>query len=183
MAASTLGWAPDGRRRSSIAARGQLLTDTVAACRALWTQLPASFTSANVNFSDVFCAPQPVQARLPILFGGVLHARNLRRITELGDGWIPIMTAGVDDVRAGAQKLQASGVTPPLGRWQISASAIVGAGQDGRPDIARTMESVPALVAAGATDIHVSLGAVCRDPERATLGITEIVRRFRAALS
>ncbi len=163
--------------------RGQILTDTMAACRVLWSQTPASFSSATISFDDVFCTPQPVQTRLPVWFGGVLHARNLRRITELGDGWIPIMTADVEDVRAGAAKLHATGVEPPLGRWQISASAIVGTDDAGRPDIAATMESVPQLVDAGATDVHVSLGALCRDPERAAVSIPDIVQRFHASLT
>lgn len=161
------------------AERGRLLTDAVGACRALWTQMPAAFHSDTVAFEDVFCSPQPVQQRLPVWFGGVLHARNLRRITQLGDGWIPIMTAGVDDVRAGAQALADTGVLPPNGRWEVLASALLATDADGRPDVARTMASVPDLVAAGATDVHVSLGAVCRDPERAFDAIPEIVARFR----
>lgn len=161
--------------------RGQLLTDTIGACRALWADTPATFSSQSVSFEEVFCEPSPVQPRLPIWFGGVLHARNLRRITELGDGWIPIMTAGVDDVRAGARALAATGLTPPSGRWEILASAIVGVDAQDRPDIARTIESVPALVDAGATDIHVSLGALCRDPSNAYEAIDEITRQFHSS--
>jgi probable F420-dependent oxidoreductase len=163
-------------------ARGRLLTETIATCRALWSRTPASVTSPGGEPEDIFCAPLPVQDRLPVWFGGVLHPRNLRRITELGDGWIPIMTAGLEDVRAGAEQLQATGTRPPGGRWEVSASALVGFDGNGRPDVAATIESVPALVRAGATDIHVSLGAVCRDPERATRAIPEIVARFADAV-
>ena len=37
-------------------------------------------------------------------------------------------------------------------------------GDDGRPDLARSMATVPELVAAGATDVHVTLRAFNRDP-------------------
>jgi probable F420-dependent oxidoreductase len=93
------------------ARRGQLLTDTVGACRALWTDTPASFSSPTLSFDDVFCAPKPAQARLPVWFAGTLNERNLRRVVELGDGWIPIMGASIDDIRAGAapERLRGSG--------------------------------------------------------------------------
>jgi probable F420-dependent oxidoreductase len=164
-------------------ARGQLLTDTIGACRQLWSQLPASFESPTTSFSDVFCAPLPAQPRLPVWFGGVLHARNLRRIRELGDGWIPIMTASVEDVAAGAAVLRSEPSRSPLGAYEISAPAIVGVGPDRMPDIARTMESAPKLIDAGATDVFFSLGALCRDPERAPEAITEIVERFEQSTS
>ncbi len=163
-------------------ARGRILTDTIAACRELWGESPATFTSETVGFEDIYCSPKPAQERLPIWFGGVLHNRNLRRIRELGDGWIPIMTANVEDVRQGAARLAALEEQPPLGRWQVLASAIVGVDASGRPDLARTMDSVPELLEAGATDIHVSLGAVCRNPEKAGDAIGEIVRRFQGAV-
>lgn len=46
---------------------------------------------------------------------------------------------------------------------------------------ARTIQSVPALVDAGATDIHVSLGELCRDPSKAYEAIDEITRRFHSS--
>jgi hypothetical protein len=42
------------------------------------------------------------------------------------------------------------------------------------------MESVPELVAAGATDVHVSLPAYCRDPDAAPAALTDIVTAFSA---
>ena len=43
---------------------------------------------------------------MPVLFTGTLTPRNLDRLTRLGQGWLPIMTAGPDDVRAGVQVLR-----------------------------------------------------------------------------
>ena len=50
-------------------------------------------------------------------------------------------------------------------RLQVQAPLRIARGDDGAPDIARSMESVPELVAAGATDVHVRFAAFCRDPD------------------
>ena len=51
-------------------------------------------------------------------------------------------------------------------------------GDDNRPDIARSMESVPELLGAGATDVHVSLQAYCREPGAAPAALADIVTAF-----
>ena len=51
------------------AGRWQRLDDTLGACRALWQDAPASFSSPTVAFDDIWCAPRPVQARVPVWFG------------------------------------------------------------------------------------------------------------------
>lgn len=161
--------------------RGQLLTDTITACRALWTETPASVTTPSISFEGIYCEPKPAQHRLPVWFGGVLHPRNVRRIVELGDGWIPIMTATVDDVAAGARRLREEAERSARGPYDVLAAVPVARSDEGVPDLARTMAAVPKLVEAGATDLHVSLSAVCRNPERARDAIPEIVRQFRSA--
>jgi probable F420-dependent oxidoreductase len=143
--------------------RGQLLTDTVAACRALWQETPATFKSASFSFVDIFCEPKPVQNPLPVWFSGVLHQRNLDRVVRLGDGWIPIMGATLDDIRDGASRLR--GEFPRRGRapesLQVQAPATMGRGKDGTWDPVASMASVPTLVKAGVTDIHVALRPFC----------------------
>ncbi|HZN12659.1 MAG TPA: TIGR03619 family F420-dependent LLM class oxidoreductase [Acidimicrobiales bacterium] len=116
--------------------RGQLLTETITSCRAFW----------EGRVPDVYCEPRPVQARLPIWFSGTLTPRNIRRIVELGDGWLPITGATVDDVRVGIEQLR---------------TALTAAGRD--PDAlqvqgsARNFDDIPALAAAGVTTINVFL--------------------------
>ena len=46
------------------------LTDTIAACKALWRDSPASFRSATVNFDDIWCEPKPCPARRHSHLGG-----------------------------------------------------------------------------------------------------------------
>lgn len=145
--------------------RGQLLTDTIGACRALWEGQPASFTSASVSFTDIFCSPSPAQARLPVWFSGTLHARNVTRIVELGDGWIPIMGSTTDDVRAGVAALATAfadaGRSPE--HLQVRHALPAVRAHDGRVDLAATMAPVPTLIEAGVTDVHASLQAFDRN--------------------
>ncbi|MCU1454675.1 MAG: oxidoreductase [Acidimicrobiales bacterium] len=163
-------------------ARGRLLTDAIGACRALWGQTPASFASETVSFGATYCEPSPLQERLPVWFGGVLHGRNLSRIVELGDGWIPIMGATVDDVRAGvarlADALRAAGRDPrTIGVRGTPAMVRDGAGA---PHLRATVAGAPALVDAGATDVHLNLRAFDPGLEDPAATLSRMVESFRA---
>jgi hypothetical protein len=79
----------------------------------------------------------------------------LRRIVELGDGWIPIMGATLDDVRRGVERLKAA-TTRPID-IQMPAPRVLGKGD--RPDPVAAMRAVPELINAGVTDVAVTLAA------------------------
>ena len=132
--------------------RGHLLTETITTCRALW----------EGRVPDVWCEPKPLQARLPVWFSGTLTPRNIRRIVELGDGWLPITGATTEDIAQGIVRLR--GEFEKAGRdpasLQVQASA-------------RTADAVPALAAAGVTTINMFL-------RLAALG--ELVTSYRRAL-
>jgi probable F420-dependent oxidoreductase len=155
--------------------RGRRLDDTIGACRALWSQLPASYSSGDASFDDTFCSPQPAQQRLPVWFAGSLNQRNLRRIVELGDGWIPIMGALIDDIRAGADRLREAAGRPIV----VQAPAPIAKAADGSRDPATTMEGVPALLDAGATDIYVNIASFAASPADASAALERLVASFR----
>jgi probable F420-dependent oxidoreductase len=148
------------------AARGQLLTDTIGACRALWGASPATFSSASVSFADIWCHPRPVSpGGPPVLFSGTLTPRNVRRIVELGDGWIPIMgerPPGVTDGVAVLTKALADAGRDPAA-LRVRAHLPVIRADSGDPDLAASLAGVPELVAGGATDVVTPLGAFVRD--------------------
>jgi probable F420-dependent oxidoreductase len=138
------------------ALRGQMLTDTIGACRKLWTSSPASFHSPTVNFDDIWCDPKPLQAGgVPVLFSGTLIPRNKRRIVELGDGWIPIMTERRPGIAEGVQELrrnfEVAGRDPATLR--VRSTARVGS------TITETLDRSRALVDVGVNDIDVPLTA------------------------
>jgi probable F420-dependent oxidoreductase len=158
--------------------RGQILTDTIGACRALWSQAPASFHSKHVNFDGMFCSPRPAPGdRLPVWFGGKFTPRQIERIVTLGDGWIPygghpmtvpekaaaIATLREGFVQAGRnpETLDVCDGLPPL---------------DG--SIARTLEQVPDLAEAGVNIIRVHLRRFSRQPDEVLPTLEELSRRF-----
>ena len=158
--------------------RGQLLDDTVAACRELWSRLPASYSSAAVSFEDVFCSPQPVQRRLPVWFSGTFNARIRRRVLELGDGWIPIMGASLDDIRAGGDELRATADRP----IDVQAPLPPVRGGEGL-DVAVTMEGVPDLIAAGVTNVSLNAMSIGASPAETIARLPAVVDSFRAVAS
>jgi probable F420-dependent oxidoreductase len=147
--------------------RGVRLTDGIAACRALWeADGPVTVDLPTVTFAEIRSLPAPVQRPLPVLFSGTLHERNVDRIVRLGDGWIPIMGAGHDDVAAGVTRLRAA--FDAAGR--DPASLLV------RAPAAADLDAVPALAAAGVTDVVVN-------PRGAALDLPALVERFRSSNS
>jgi probable F420-dependent oxidoreductase len=162
--------------------RGQLLTDTLAALKVLWRDTPAAFDSPTLSFRDIYCEPKPLQpGGVPLWVAGTLNKRNLERVVEYGDAWIPIMGESVEGIAGGAEMVRelwsAAGRDPA--QLQVQAPLRMAMSDDGRPDLARSMASVPELLAAGATDIQVTLRAFARDVGDAPSAMEEIVRRFR----
>jgi probable F420-dependent oxidoreductase len=149
--------------------RAQRLDDTMAACRVLWSESPASFASETVSFEKIWCEPRPIQeGGLPVWFSGTLHRRNRERIVRWGDGWIPIMTATRDDLREGAKRLgeafAAAGRDPASLRVRGALEVRVGA--DKRPDLVATLAGAAELARVGATDVQLPLLAFVRKPEQ-----------------
>jgi probable F420-dependent oxidoreductase len=160
-------------------ARGRLLDETMAACRALWSDLPASYSSESVSFSETFCSPQPAQERLPVWFSGTLNARNLRRVVELGDGWIPIMGATIDDIRDGVARLREATDRP----LEVQAPLRPVRNDSGTLDLEATMAGAPELVAAGVTNVYVNVAMLATSPAEAPARLAHTVAAFRAATS
>jgi hypothetical protein len=114
-----------------------------------------------------------------VWFGGSLTDRMLGRIVELGDGWIPIMGASLDDVRDGAARL--AGATSRPIDVQMRASTVMG--EDGKPDPVATIDGVPELVAAGVTDVTVNLAAFAATLSEAPAALTALSKAFREVRS
>jgi probable F420-dependent oxidoreductase len=150
------------------AGRGARMEDTIRACRALWSEAPASFSSPTVSFEDLWCLPRPVQpGGIPIWFGVGLNPRNVARIVELGAGWMPV-AARHEELVAGARLLreacQAAGRDPAtLG---VRGAVAPKRGADKRLDLARSLEvALPSLEEAGATTASLALAAFVRSAD------------------
>jgi probable F420-dependent oxidoreductase len=138
--------------------RGQILTDTLAACRALWRDSPASFRSESLSFDEIWCRPKPLQpGGIPTWFGGSLHARNLERITTLGDGWIPAPYSPIEVLARDVPRLREAAARAGRDPERIGIQGDLEAQRDasGRPDLARSLCEVAAWTRAGATTVNV----------------------------
>jgi probable F420-dependent oxidoreductase len=70
--------------------RGQVTDEYIRVFRELWSNDEPTFEGDYTRFSDIVFEPRPVQQpSIPIWIGGE-SGRALRRVVELGDGWMPI---------------------------------------------------------------------------------------------
>lgn len=179
------GWQPEEYETMGLdfAQRAQILDDTVAACRALWAPGgPAAVELPTITFEKIWCDPKPTRPGGPaVLFGGPLTGRNLRRITELGDGWIPIMGESVAGVAAGVERIREAWALagrdggPPRVRHTLP---IERAGTGRRPDLDRTLAGAPELAGAGVSEVSVPISAFLADPESAVGWVADLGRRW-----
>ena len=72
--------------------RGKITDEYIKAIRTIWSEDLPTFSGHYVNFKEIQLFPKPRQRPPNILIGGSergLSPRALRRVVELGDGWIP----------------------------------------------------------------------------------------------
>jgi alkanesulfonate monooxygenase SsuD/methylene tetrahydromethanopterin reductase-like flavin-dependent oxidoreductase (luciferase family) len=160
------------------AERGQVLTDTIGACRALWEGAPASFHSKYVNFDGMFCSPRPAAGeRIPVWFGGKFTPRQIRRIVGLGDGWMPYgglrMTVAQKAAAIGTlrSKFVEDGRDP-------AALEVCDTLDDVDGSVERTLAEVPALAEAGVTVFRVHLRRLARGPDDVLPAMEQVARQF-----
>jgi probable F420-dependent oxidoreductase len=171
--ASGIGWAD----------REQRLDDTVAACRVLWRDAPASFASPTVSFADVWCRPGPLQTGgIPVWFGGGATERTARRIAILGDGWLPMAGMPVDELATGvarvSEECERAGRDP--GAVGVRAGLAGVKGPDGRPDVERTLEAAAELADLGVTGVSIALGRFVRTADDVPAFFDALGRASRA---
>jgi probable F420-dependent oxidoreductase len=158
--------------------RGQVLDDNIGACRALWASAPASFHSPTVNFDGMFCQPRPAAGeRIPVWFGGKFTPRQIRRIVTLGDGWMLYGGLGLSTEQKAAAIATLRDAFVAAGRDPAGLDTC-----DGLPavdgSVARSMDQVPALAAAGINVIRVHLRRFSDSPDRVLSVLEEVVKRF-----
>lgn len=162
--------------------RGHLLDHTLEVCRRLWTDPVAAHTGDELSFSGIHAMPKPAQpAGVPIWVSGTINDRSMRRLALFGSGWIPWgrdaadMATSIPAMRAAVAR---HGGDPT--RIAVTGTlAVVSA--DGTVDVEATMNGVPALVAAGVTDVRVHL-PIPPDLDSATVFLNDVVAAFERRL-
>src|SRR5207247_199661 len=78
------------------AARDAITDEYLRAMKILWTEERPRFDGEHISFDDIVFEPKCVQRpHVPIWIAGGTGPRPLRRLLELGDGWMP-MGGGLD---------------------------------------------------------------------------------------
>src|SRR5205823_5338042 len=158
--------------------RGQVLDDTIGACRALWESAPASFHSPTVNFDGMFCSPRPAPGeRIKVWFGGKFTPRQIRRVVTLGDGWMPYGGLHMTLAEKADAVARLREAFAQAGRDPASLDICDGlAAADN--SIARTLDQIPAHAEAGINIIRLHLRRLAPSPDDVLSTLEEVVRRF-----
>lgn len=161
--------------------RGVALDHVIGACRALWSEPVATYRSDTVSFESLSSAPLPIQEPLPVLFAGSAHARNLERLASVGEGWITIMGATPDVIVDGLTRIRSA--RRDHGRdtlpFVVRSELAPGSDARGRPDVDATLERVPALLAAGVTDVQFPMPYFASDDASAHRVLEHLVDGWR----
>jgi probable F420-dependent oxidoreductase len=89
------GWSAEeyAAAGADFAGRGWAFDEVIDALRALLGPNPVTYRDSEIVVDNALVNPKPV-TDLPILIGGGLSPRALRRIAEKADGWMPVNTPG-----------------------------------------------------------------------------------------
>jgi len=160
--------------------RGRLLDHTLEVCRTLWTQQRASYQSPELTFDGIHQMPKPLQpGGVPLWISGTVNKAVARRIARFGSGWIPWGPAYADitgAVAAMKDKVREFGGDPV--DLQVQGIARVVKRNDGSIDLAATAAGVPALIAAGVTDVRFP-ASFSADRDLAVETLSSLVEAFR----
>ncbi|MEI4743041.1 TIGR03619 family F420-dependent LLM class oxidoreductase [Rhodococcus erythropolis] len=133
-------------------ARFGRMEETVAACRELWTNAPATFQGRDFAFENYHSLPLPIQPRIPVLFGFGPSRRNFDRIARVADGWTVNPTdlgTFTDSVALLRNTFEAHQRDPESVRVQVSAAPV--RRDNGSVDLSATADKARDWFARGAS--------------------------------
>jgi probable F420-dependent oxidoreductase len=167
---------------ADFASRGAALDRTLEQCRQLWGEGPARLQVGDQDVAGIRCVPKPLQpGGVPIWVSGTSSPRTLRRLTRFGSGWIP-WGDDVTDPGPGLRRIAAAMVSE--GRdpadLQVRGNLPVRLNRDGSCDAEATVAAVPALLAAGFTDLRLAPPSSVAT-EDLVAGFVPIAELFRSA--
>ncbi|HEU5306759.1 MAG TPA: LLM class flavin-dependent oxidoreductase, partial [Acidimicrobiia bacterium] len=159
-----------------------LLDHTLEVLQTLWREPRAAYDSPELHFEATHLMPKPRQpGGVPIWISGTVNPRVVRRLATFGSGWIPWGPAAADPVAGIAEmkeRLAEAGRDPS--DLQVTGTLPQLKADDGSFDVDRTMAQVPALAAAGLTDVRGRF-KLPDDRSAAVDELSRIVAAFRAA--
>ncbi|WP_380872169.1 LLM class F420-dependent oxidoreductase [Sphingomonas sp. DBB INV C78] len=181
-----VGWQKEEYEASGVPWEGRfgLMIEQIQVCRTLWRDAPAAFHGKMVSFDRIHSRPFPVQGdRIPIMLGIAPNDRNVARIADHADGWLPIQ-ADVPSIREGIEKLRAAFAERGRDPDSLMVRAVPRAvkGDDGRLDMSRTLDNAREMIEAGVTEIELFPLHFARDRAGAE-ALVEKLAAFKASLA
>jgi probable F420-dependent oxidoreductase len=142
------------------AERGTYLDDVVAACRALWSDSPASFSGKTVAFENVYCEPRPAAPDdIPFWFGGICTPRLVRRVAQYGQGFLPHLNPSNTWQQVGTETARIKQAMRTAGRDPSTLEVGVRFPPYGKPFAEQLETDMQAMLAAGVTQLYCPLRA------------------------
>jgi probable F420-dependent oxidoreductase len=163
-----LGWQKEEYAAAGIPWSGRYtrMDEQVKVCKQLWSEAPATFHGATVNYDRMYSLPFPEQRRgIPIWFGLAPTQNNIERIAEFGDGWVPMDN---DPARLKEVVIRLRAAFEVRGRdpseLDVRVLLLPAFKPDGTADFDGMLKKVPPLLDAGATYLEILPSMFCRDP-------------------
>jgi len=129
-----VGWLPDEFEylRVGFKDRGRRTDAAIDAVRRLWSEDVIEVHDEHYDFGPVKFNPKPLQKpSIPIEIGGS-SARALRRAGELGDGWLEIGAADIDDFKTKAATVFAArAAAGRTGAFEVTTAGSLDPGLEG----------------------------------------------------
>lgn len=110
------------------AERREIVTEHVAAMRALWQPEPTPFHGDHIRFGPAHAHPKPVNGSVPVYLGAPLSTTSVAHLGSWADGWMPSdRPSFVDDLarltaEIGPTKTTVVGAEPTLERLDTLAA-------------------------------------------------------------
>jgi probable F420-dependent oxidoreductase len=161
--------------------RFDYMEEQVRAMRQLWTEAPTSFHGRSITFDRLYALPFPTQGpQIPLHFGVAATERNIARIAELGNGWLP-MEQNPQKLIEPVLKLKAAFVS--RGRkaedLEVRTTLATVKGANGKPDLDASLAAIPEYVAAGVTTLRFAPPIFCRGPDDYIPFLEKIIRAVK----
>lgn len=108
-------WAEYEALGADFVQRSALLAEQITVMRRLWTEPLVEFDGTFHHLHGVGINPLPTQP-IPVYIGSGASPAALRRVIRTGDGWMPLLIAGLDEVDAGDAIVRLRQMSEDLGR-------------------------------------------------------------------
>jgi probable F420-dependent oxidoreductase len=162
-----IGWQKEEYDASGVPWEGRYarFDEQIRVCKLLWSEAPASFKGETVTLERIHQWPRPVQRAMPIWLGIAPTPRNIERIAEYGDGWIP-MEQRAEQLAVHIAAMHKAFVARGRKTSELGVRAVpkMVFGADGVASFDAAVEQIPALLEAGVTTIELFPAMYCRGP-------------------